>query len=180
MNSNSKKEIRHRLTEGISSLFNRSGVYTPLKNETSIRLLRIKGDHGAGVLRCTMTEADLDDNPVYEALSYTWQKDQSGFLEVVSLSSRIGKVAKQWEKLSNIGVGNETIICNDQYLKVTPNLHDALLHLRRRSRRRTAIWIDAICIDQSNVHERNAQVNMMGRIFDSARQVVVWLGKATE
>ncbi|KAF2494553.1 hypothetical protein BU16DRAFT_425519, partial [Lophium mytilinum] len=113
-----------------------------------IRLLRIKGDHGASILRCTMTEADLNDKPVYEALSYTWQKDQSGFLEV-------------------------TIICNDQCIKVTPNLHDALLHLRRRSRRRTAIWIDSICINQNDLRERNAQVNMMGRIFDSARQVVV-------
>lgn len=39
-------------------------------------------------------------------------------------------------------------------------------------------WIDAICIDQSNVMERNHQVQIMRKIYSNARSVSVWLGKA--
>jgi len=38
------------------------------------------------------------------------------------------------------------------------------------------LWIDAICIDQSNVNERNHQVSMMGEIFSAAHFVVSWIG----
>ncbi|KAK7701641.1 hypothetical protein SLS64_010089 [Diaporthe eres] len=37
-------------------------------------------------------------------------------------------------------------------------------------------WIDAICVDQSNVLERNAQVSIMGDVFRAAQSVTVWLG----
>ena len=45
---------------------------------------------------------------------------------------------------------------------------------------RQSIWIDAICIDQTNQRERNLQVNLMGEIYHRARAVVVWLGDAEE
>jgi hypothetical protein len=38
-------------------------------------------------------------------------------------------------------------------------------------------WIDAICIDQNNDDEKSSQVALMGEIYTSAYQVVVWLGK---
>lgn len=37
-------------------------------------------------------------------------------------------------------------------------------------------WIDAICIDQENLNERNVQVSMMPTIYRSAESVLVWLG----
>ncbi|KAK7747636.1 hypothetical protein SLS62_009047 [Diatrype stigma] len=37
-------------------------------------------------------------------------------------------------------------------------------------------WIDAICIDQENLNERNVQVAMMPTIYRSAKSVLVWLG----
>ncbi|KAH6882544.1 heterokaryon incompatibility protein-domain-containing protein [Alternaria rosae] len=37
-------------------------------------------------------------------------------------------------------------------------------------------WIDALCIDQSNVLERNHQVRQMGTIYTNALRVYVWLG----
>ncbi|KAF2426505.1 heterokaryon incompatibility, partial [Tothia fuscella] len=39
-------------------------------------------------------------------------------------------------------------------------------------------WIDQICIDQSNMKERNHQVGMMGTIYQSAKLVVAWLGQS--
>lgn len=39
------------------------------------------------------------------------------------------------------------------------------------------LWIDAICIDQNNVDERNHQVRMMSDIYQGATEVLVWLGQ---
>jgi hypothetical protein len=39
------------------------------------------------------------------------------------------------------------------------------------------LWVDALCINQADVHtERPQQVSLMGRIFESADEVLVWLG----
>lgn len=40
-------------------------------------------------------------------------------------------------------------------------------------------FIDQLCIDQSNMTERNHQVGQMFWIYSQAEQVVAWLGKAT-
>ncbi|KAJ9604268.1 hypothetical protein H2200_011102 [Cladophialophora chaetospira] len=37
-------------------------------------------------------------------------------------------------------------------------------------------WIDAICIDQQSIRERNHQVQQMGQIYSGASEVIVWLG----
>lgn len=42
------------------------------------------------------------------------------------------------------------------------------------------IWADAICIDQANLLERNAQVRLMQHIYGRAPTVLVWLGQERE
>ncbi|PVI07619.1 hypothetical protein DM02DRAFT_608709 [Periconia macrospinosa] len=42
------------------------------------------------------------------------------------------------------------------------------------------LWIDALCIDQCNLYERNHQVAIMGEIYSRAEKVIVWLGVGTE
>lgn len=37
-------------------------------------------------------------------------------------------------------------------------------------------WIDALCINQDNVLERNHQVGMMKNIYTTANRVIIWLG----
>lgn len=37
------------------------------------------------------------------------------------------------------------------------------------------IWVDAICINQRNIEERNAQVKMMWKIYAAAEKVRAWL-----
>jgi hypothetical protein len=39
-----------------------------------------------------------------------------------------------------------------------------------------ALWMDALCINQEDVIERNQQVYLMGSIYSQAREVLVWLG----
>ncbi|CZR70018.1 uncharacterized protein PAC_19919 [Phialocephala subalpina] len=38
-------------------------------------------------------------------------------------------------------------------------------------------WIDAICINQSDINERNHQVGLMKRIYATAADVYIWLGR---
>ena len=41
---------------------------------------------------------------------------------------------------------------------------------------RLTLWIDAICINQDDVFERNHQVRLMGDLYRSATSVLSWLG----
>ncbi|KAF2651311.1 HET-domain-containing protein [Lophiostoma macrostomum CBS 122681] len=92
---------------------------------------------------------------MYEALSYVWGVEESNaYLHIKST----------WHPIS-------------QRLPLKTNLETALRHLRYRDRPRT-LWIDAICINQQNIAERNEQVHRMGSIYRRASRVVVWLGEA--
>ena len=42
------------------------------------------------------------------------------------------------------------------------------------------IWVDAICINQADAREREAQVQLMGQIFQFATSVYIWLGPGTK
>lgn len=39
------------------------------------------------------------------------------------------------------------------------------------------LWIDAVCIDQTDHREKSRQVAQMGDIYRDAERVLVWLGK---
>jgi hypothetical protein len=66
-----------------------------------------------------------------------------------------------------------------QYLEipVTTNLESGLRHMRYRIQSRI-LWIDALCINQQDMREREKQVRMMGSLYKSAASVHVWLGTA--
>lgn len=56
------------------------------------------------------------------------------------------------------------------------NLWDFLNHVRHKSEWRENLWIDALCIEQDNLIEKNYQVAAMGDIYKNASQVLIWLG----
>lgn len=69
------------------------------------------------------------------------------------------------------------IKCNDCRLDVTRNLKSALRDLRRPNTPRI-LWIDAICINQEDITEREQQIGIMSDIYRNAQRTVVWLGEA--
>lgn len=99
------------------------------------------------VLSCSLVHRSLDDNIVFEALSYTW--GDANLRRYISLDGR-------------------------KFL-VTRNLDIALRHLRYVHDERF-LWIDALCINQGDILERNEQVAKMRRIYQRATKVVAWLG----
>jgi hypothetical protein len=68
------------------------------------------------------------------------------------------------------------IFVNGCEVQVTTNLHDALYELRKREEVAQSLWVDALCINQSNAVEKGHQVQRMGSIYSSANQVIAWLG----
>jgi hypothetical protein len=60
---------------------------------------------------------------------------------------------------------------------VGQNLYSALEHLRDEKTVRV-IWIDALCIDQSDNEEKSWQVQLMREIYQCAISVFIWLGPA--
>lgn len=129
----------------------------------TIRLLRLlPGQDEHGPIHCSLFHYSLPESTgsptdSYEALSYVWggsSKHRSIFIRQPTSS-------------------------NDHELPVTDNLYDALLQLRAQCSDRL-IWIDAVCINQEDVREKEQQIQFMARIYAQAKQVIVWLGNATE
>jgi hypothetical protein len=62
---------------------------------------------------------------------------------------------------------------------VTMNLEAALRHLRLQDKPLT-LWIDALCIDQSDEIEKSEQLEQMRQIYVQALSVIAWLGPTTD
>jgi hypothetical protein len=60
-------------------------------------------------------------------------------------------------------------------IEITETLYIALDHLRSSMDKRT-LWVDQLCIDQSNDEEKSHQVSLMRRIYKGCSQCVIWLG----
>lgn len=72
-------------------------------------------------------------------------------------------------------------ICLDGHsrLDITANLAAGLRRLREE-KEVVNLWIDAICINQTDEVERGHQVLNMHRIYGDAELVVVWLGEVID
>lgn len=80
-----------------------------------------------------------------------------------------------YEALSYVWGSGElchTIVCDGKALKITRNLYRAL-HFFRRKRRSRALWVDAICINQSNMAEKEIQIPLMRDIYTQASKVLM-------
>ena len=68
------------------------------------------------------------------------------------------------------------ISVKDHSISVTKNLHAALLQIASTVGRPLPLWVDAVCINQTDDLEESHQVHFMGGIYRRARFVFAWLG----
>jgi hypothetical protein len=131
-------------------------IYPRLSQPDSIRLLQLlPREEDPKNLRCNLFEYPLrncdNSSHPYEALSYVW--------------------------------GSETkprfILIDGQNLGVTENLYTLLLRLQAHNCSRI-IWVDAVCINQTNEEEKETQISLMAEIYAKAIRVIVWLGKTED
>lgn len=57
---------------------------------------------------------------------------------------------------------------------ISRSAETAIRYLRHADGQSRAIWIDAVCINQSGFQERAQQVSMMADIYSKAKQVNIW------
>lgn len=126
--------------------------HDPLNYEApDIRVIQVLPEFSSGnLIQCTIRHTDTSDT--YICLSYVWGEPSS-------------------EKYR--------ILINERHYWVHQNLWEFLSVARIRYHS-TSLWIDAICIDQNAVLERNHQVQHMGDIFSGASRVIAWLGNGEE
>lgn len=146
-------------------------IYQPLtKQSEDIRLLLLLPGHPQDVIKVELKPTTCPFSgfpgqnsgpetepgvtvPEYEALSYVW----------------------------GVRTGEQRILVREQaasssrFINVTENLHSALRYLRSQNEGRI-LWVDAICINQSDLAERGNQVLLMRSIYFNASRVLAWLG----
>lgn len=136
--------------------------YQPLSDPRATRLimLRESSDNDAP-LSCAIVETTLDKPANYYALSYTWGTEAPS------------------EAMSIFPAGDSTAAGpSAQVIPLTSNCAAALKVLRKRfGDTDTGVWVDAVCINQSDVAEKNVQVTMMADVYSLAKCVVVWVGQ---
>jgi hypothetical protein len=142
----------------LSSNFNRAlrlhGQLRPVASWSRIKSDEIRLLRGR-VTRDGTLQGDLEtfslaspNLPPFRAISYTW--GLPSYKESIDLE------------------GKQTLVLDS----LSPFLHIAF-----KERPDEWWWIDSICIDQKNNHEKACQIPLMGRIFHIAERVDVWLGE---
>jgi hypothetical protein len=136
----------------------------------------------------------------YFALSYVWMDHpensilaEGRYRELEKMVTASGSSARQvledsghcsdfLEKIfggkDGAAANTTEIIVDGKPVLVGKNLEKALRTLREipEVQNGTRIWVDALCINQNDVAEKNVEVKRMGDIYRKAERVVSWLG----
>ena len=137
-----------RFFGNIRSATTEASLYKSLKHKDSIRLFNLHPSSNSNdVITGDIVEVRLSKAPEYECISHTWGTD-TDTIEI---------------EVSGINI------------HVRRNLH-ACLNKAREDRNIRPLWVDFLCISQTDLVEKAAQVQMIGRTFSAASKVIVWLG----
>lgn len=121
-----------------------------------IRVLELLPGERGDIIRLRLHHKKISSmRTCYEALSYTWGDDT---------------------KRQEVVFEDDDYFAGNRY-EIQYNLWKFLWTLRERFASRY-LWADALCINQRNTVEKGHQVRIMGRIFNKAKRVLVWLGEA--
>jgi len=136
--------------------------YKPLDpDRKEIRLIEILSPGTeTSPAECCLSTVSLVGNPSFAALSYVWGDS----------------------------LITENIILDGCAVPVTINLAEALRNVKQhwqqqnpgRDRNSFRLWVDAVCINQKDIRERNQQVQLMRSIYSQAEMVLSWLGPGYE
>lgn len=143
-------------------------------------------------LKIHFVSTPLSTSPSYTALSYTWGEPSPNIDPRVIMFTKVLRCYP--------------VLCQDRTILVSRNLRDALRRIRQyqtwRAKREGTFeefdqpgqrlllertygatayfWIDALCINQEDIHERSRQVALMSEIYRQASLTMIWLGESDE
>lgn len=145
-----KAQSSHRRRRSTATQQNRFH-YKPLdRSKGAVRLIKVFPLRQNDFIRCRIERHHIS-TVQYVALSYVWGSQEARC----------------------------EILLNGQIFVVRPNLYAFLKHLAKTGYfTDTLFWIDAMCIDQSNITEKNHHISHMGTIYSQASKVISWLGNS--
>jgi hypothetical protein len=128
------------------STLQRSYTYSHLPQDDTFRYLILQPGAENEPLVCSLHTAQIAESEYY-AISYVWGTD----------------------------IRDREILCDGYAVKITPNLSEVLRHVRLPDRP-LALWADSICINQEDKIEKGHQVALMGKVYRSAKVVLLYIG----
>ncbi|KAJ8124129.1 hypothetical protein ONZ43_g75 [Nemania bipapillata] len=124
-------------------------------------------------LLCSLKTHTLDQgspSPPYAALSYSWGPDRcNGRLYLVQDAPTGSKERATWGAAARYALR----------IPIRNNLFRALLRLRRKDHP-VSLWVDGMCINQTDEVEKTTQLRQMINIYQNAKNVCVWLGESDD
>lgn len=117
--------------------------------ENEIRLLDLRPGTGNEHIQGTLLNIRFseDDSPQYETISYCWGDSQR----------------------------HDSITLDGVRVEVPKSSVEALKCMRHPDKHRV-LWIDSLCINQTDIIERNSQVSKMARIYAKSQTNLIYLG----
>ncbi|KAI1364853.1 HET-domain-containing protein [Xylaria arbuscula] len=148
---NPNQRMRGQFPDGRTTSF----LHPSLLGSHDIRLLHLLPGSFDQDIHCEISVHDSSLPLTYNAVSYTWA-DETGSDDLC-----------------------KTLFVSGQPLSITRNCENALKRIRMLDHT-WFIWIDAVCINQNDISERNRQVQLMSRIYSGSRRVLVYIGEAAD
>lgn len=123
----------------------------PCDESSHIRLVQLKPGRRNEDVSVQIVPVPFNEAPTYEAISYAW-----------------GEV--------NV---TEPVSVNGVKCRIPVNLL-AFFRQRQSMPDQSPLWIDALCIDQTNPADKKAQILHMAKIYCRCTQFTIWLGEESE
>lgn len=125
--------------------------YQPLDaSRHEIRLLKLSyRTEWSNLVEGEIQTFSLDDKPDYVAVSYAWGDPRPV----------------------------QPVVVNKRVVWVPENLHQLLSNMQYVFGLEVWFWIDALCINQDDTHEKSIQVQNLRRTFLLSSSIIAWLGE---
>jgi Heterokaryon incompatibility protein (HET) len=161
--------------------------YRPLQDD-EIRLLELLPSREHEMVSTRIHHVKTDSGVAYEAVSYAWGTGPKDHLILVDghsfqLSQTLEAALVQFRR--NLSKKKASKLQEYHDLdRFTRSLDHELMDLPAQPNgyppmnRPPYLWIDAICINQNDVHERDHQIRKMANIYSQAQLLRIWLGRA--
>jgi hypothetical protein len=120
--------------------------YEELPKGDVFRYLVLQPGAGDEPLVCNLSTAPIADTQ-FEAVSYVW----------------------------GTSIKDQPIVCENHVMNITHSLAKVLRRIRLVDKP-LKVWADSICINQEDLKEKGNQVALMGKIYSSAKRVVIYIG----
>jgi hypothetical protein len=156
--------------------------YRPLRNEAGIRVLLLEpaSDYNAPIF-ASLQHIQIT-RPIYGGRDATYANpaamaSSSSLLDTTQI--KYEAISYAWGNQGSTSLLGVTATAPPEFIRISP-IVDTMLRYLRLSNQQRRLWIDALCINQDDLREKDGQVKFMGEIYRQAQAIVIWVGPPTD